>query len=357
MGSQSLSGLANKLFVGNLPEHCDPVKLKQIFSCHIRVTHVDIVKNYAFVHVQEEDTPRIDEIIRKLDGYQFEGHLLNMKKSTSKMRGTVLGQDTTCFRCGSAIHKTVSCPHAEPPRPTAIGSTEVFRVDLTKRPSDGLGGPEPKRPAVNTPVDVDQELSQPIDHEVIPAYQQYMETRYKYMYLKDRLIREQQARQRVVTYSTGQIVPLMHIPLPPQAAACAYHTGQPNYAPSTFTAPAPAPSAPYVSALNSGVTSTSAYGQAPTAPYASQAPTYNSQVVEQKPYSYQQIPVIPSLHAPYQAANTAFPTPSNSNESLLDTSRPSNDYGDQRVVHLQRSVPAGHAGWLVPPPISQPRGN
>ncbi|CAJ0937516.1 unnamed protein product, partial [Mesorhabditis belari] len=222
----------NKLFVGNLPENCDPNKLKQIFSTHIRVTHCDLVKNYAFVHVVPEDTPKINEIIKKLDGYMYEGKMLNLKSSTSKMRGTVAGQETTCFRCGENSHRTMNCPKNDTPHSLL---TEVVRVDLTgKRSASSADGPDAKRLCEQIAT-VDQELGRPIDAELLPLYNQYVDARNKYTYCKDRLIREQQARNRLVAYTSGTIVPTLTGPaLTPQTVAAATYAGT-QAQPTTYT--------------------------------------------------------------------------------------------------------------------------
>ncbi|PAV64484.1 hypothetical protein WR25_07057 [Diploscapter pachys] len=59
-----------KLFVGNLTDHCEANKLKQVFQQFTKVTGCDVVKNYAFVHIEDENPL---STIDRLNGYVLDG--------------------------------------------------------------------------------------------------------------------------------------------------------------------------------------------------------------------------------------------------------------------------------------------
>ncbi|VDK68256.1 unnamed protein product [Anisakis simplex] len=244
-----------------------------------------------FQHVVDEDSARI--AIEKLDGYILENKPINIRRSTSKLRREP-GMDKRCYRCGAADHKTVQCPSdpsnqgnlkrgtsASGGQPiTTIGGggekrfaadptgsgTPTITINLTGRPIPGTQTQMPTSAAYNgyqtatqtappqqqsvapqqlasvalSAADSDPELARPIDSDLIPLYEQYMESRTKYFYFRERLSKEMKARAHA-----------MHAPINAGAMQ-----------------PAPL-QAPYNTALYGAATLV----QQPQQPYAQQTPT------------------------------------------------------------------------------------
>lgn len=204
-----------KLFVGNLAEGVSSDQLRKIFSQFAKVTECDVLKNYAFVHVDTDD--EANEVVKRLDGYIVEGRPIHIEKSTSKLRKQP-GMGDKCFRCGAADHKTTSCPHD----PTK--SQSVTRFDLTqKRPMVSIVEEEPAakrsavagawgtatQPATIVQTVADTELARPQDPELFPLYEQYLESRQRYFYYRDSLLKEIGARTAALQQPVVQTAPLL----------------------------------------------------------------------------------------------------------------------------------------------------
>ncbi|CAP39619.2 Protein CBR-RNP-1 [Caenorhabditis briggsae] len=268
--------MPSKLFVGNLPDNVDSNKLKQVFQPFCKVTECDIVKNYAFVHIEEDD---VDSIITRLTGYTIEGKVVNIKKSTSKLRPTP-GMPNRCFRCQSDDHRT---PNVHKIR-QIVG---IIKIDLT------AGGGGLKRPAVEPILDmskrmafapqavVEPEVPRPMDPDLQALYQEYQLSRQRYVYYRDRLLKEME-----VNNTDQQLVSLSHPPRPSplSAAPVSYQpaappslsaVNAPYAAPSNLRAPYALQSAPYASAMP------------PAAPYGSVNPPQSSGVMTTQQYLQQ----------------------------------------------------------------------
>uniref|UniRef100_A0A0R3RSA5 RRM domain-containing protein n=1 Tax=Elaeophora elaphi TaxID=1147741 RepID=A0A0R3RSA5_9BILA len=201
-----------KLFVGGLPDGVDSMRLRQLFSQFVVVNECDVIKDYAFVHVPEESDART--AIEKLDGYILEGKAINIRRSTSKLRKEP-GMDKRCYRCGAVDHKTPQCP-SDPANinlkraanASCIGGPEQKRfigdgVVAGESPSYAPGhdasapGTFPYAAGSGAPgarIDPDPELPRPLDSDLFPLYEQYIESRTKYFYFRDRLTKEVKAR-------------------------------------------------------------------------------------------------------------------------------------------------------------------
>uniref|UniRef100_A0A915PR12 RRM domain-containing protein n=1 Tax=Setaria digitata TaxID=48799 RepID=A0A915PR12_9BILA len=214
-----------KLFVGGLPDGVDSMRLRQLFSQFVVVNECDVIKDYAFVvryfetfvaesglHVPEESDART--AIEKLDGYILEGKAINIRRSTSKLRKEP-GMDKRCYRCGAIDHKTPQCP-SDPANvnlkraasASCIGAPEQKRfvgdgVVSGESPSYAPGHDASAPGAFGYPagsgaagprIDPDPELPRPLDSDLFPLYEQYIESRTKYFYFRDRLTKEVKAR-------------------------------------------------------------------------------------------------------------------------------------------------------------------
>ncbi|KAM9424189.1 RNA-binding protein 4.1-like isoform 2-T3 [Pholidichthys leucotaenia] len=98
-----------KLHVGNLGEEVTSELLQEKFEEFGPVIECDIVKDYAFVHMERREDAM--EAIDKLDNTAFKGKLMTVKLSTSRLRTAPgMGDHTGCFVCGKHGHWSKDCP-------------------------------------------------------------------------------------------------------------------------------------------------------------------------------------------------------------------------------------------------------
>ncbi|KAM3857675.1 RNA-binding protein 4.1-like [Diretmus argenteus] len=98
-----------KLHVSNLGEGstCDDLRAK--FEEFGSVVECDIVKDYAFVHMEQVEDAM--EAISKLDNTAFKGKLMSVQLSTSRLRTAPgMGDQTGCYVCGRQGHWSKDCP-------------------------------------------------------------------------------------------------------------------------------------------------------------------------------------------------------------------------------------------------------
>ncbi|KAK6056634.1 hypothetical protein COOONC_05860 [Cooperia oncophora] len=197
-----------KLFVGNLADTVDSTKLKQVFQQFTKVTECDVVKNYAFVHIEDDD---VQSIINRLNGYNLEGKSIHIQLSTSKLRSQP-GMSNQCFRCASTDHKTPQCP---------------------KDPNN-QDGPDAKRPTqvINM---VDEEIPRPPEPELQQLYEEYSLSRQRYTYYRERLQKEIHAKRNGMAGSVyAPLAPLGTTSTQLSSAAVPYLAPQPQ----AYTQPA-----------------------------------------------------------------------------------------------------------------------
>lgn len=98
---------STKLHVGNI--QCTNQELRAKFEEFGTVLECDIVKNYAFVHMERVEDAM--EAINKLDNTAFKGKLMSVKLSTSRLRTAPgMGDRSGCYRCGQEGHWSKECP-------------------------------------------------------------------------------------------------------------------------------------------------------------------------------------------------------------------------------------------------------
>ncbi|XP_059097502.1 RNA-binding protein lark-like isoform X2 [Tigriopus californicus] len=113
---------SHKLFVGNLPAGTTAQDIRDLFTDHAPVIEADVIKNYAFVHLDAAlDAARVTDLIRQLNGHQLQGHTIRVQMSVSDSKGGGGGggrresgvrstAKEDCFRCGGRGHWSRECP-------------------------------------------------------------------------------------------------------------------------------------------------------------------------------------------------------------------------------------------------------
>ncbi|KAK2186894.1 hypothetical protein NP493_185g04026 [Ridgeia piscesae] len=76
--------IPTKIYVGNLPETCRRQDLLESFEKYGKVTECDIVRNYAFVHMESADEAQL--AVDGLNSSDFNGSKITVQLSTSKVR-------------------------------------------------------------------------------------------------------------------------------------------------------------------------------------------------------------------------------------------------------------------------------
>ncbi|XP_056156301.1 RNA-binding protein 4.1-like isoform X1 [Lampris incognitus] len=105
--SRGKSRASTKLHVGNIA--CTNQELRARFEEFGTVLECDIVKDYAFVHMERVEDAM--EAISKLDNTAFKGKLMSVKLSTSRLRTAPgMGERSGCYRCGQEGHWSKECP-------------------------------------------------------------------------------------------------------------------------------------------------------------------------------------------------------------------------------------------------------
>ncbi|XP_057629914.1 RNA-binding protein 4-like [Chionomys nivalis] len=107
--SKNKSKASTKLHVGNINPTCTNQELRTKFEEYGPVIECDIVKDYAFVHMERAEDAV--EAIRGLDNTEFQGKRMHVQLSTSRLRTAPgMGDQRGCYRCGKEGHWSKECP-------------------------------------------------------------------------------------------------------------------------------------------------------------------------------------------------------------------------------------------------------
>ncbi|XP_012941017.1 RNA-binding protein lark isoform X2 [Aplysia californica] len=111
--------VGTKLYVGNLPDEVNKDELEQMFRKYGNVVEFDILKDYGFVHYEQESEAKA--AAAALDGHVYRGTNMKVEVSRSKVRQKAgMGGKGECYRCGGEGHWSKECPRG-PSRDSSRG--------------------------------------------------------------------------------------------------------------------------------------------------------------------------------------------------------------------------------------------
>ena len=90
-----------KLFIGNLDESTKTNDIRPLFEKYGKILELDVVKNYGFVHFQNESDAR--EAIANLNGYVINGNAIKVENAKSRRAAN---SNTTKIFVGNLTEKT-----------------------------------------------------------------------------------------------------------------------------------------------------------------------------------------------------------------------------------------------------------
>jgi len=101
--------MPTKLYVGNVPRSMSSTDLKELFEKYGKVLECDIVKDYAFVHM--EDSSKAKASIAALNDFNLKGNRIRVELSTTQVRNS----DRSSRRDESPRRESKSSRHRDYP--------------------------------------------------------------------------------------------------------------------------------------------------------------------------------------------------------------------------------------------------
>ncbi|CAD5231620.1 unnamed protein product [Bursaphelenchus xylophilus] len=319
-----------KLFVGNLAEGVDSSRLRNLFLQYVQVQECDVLKNFAFVHVVTDEDAEL--VIEKLEKYNLDGREIHIERSTSRLRKEP-GMGDKCFTCGATDHKTPNCPQEETRKgPKRKGGSDD--LGEKKKPLLAVSNPGLQFPTTH---ENDPELPCPQNPELRNLYNQYIESRTKYFFYRERLSKELAMQPHVATSSVPAAPVVARFDMTkanPQVQVKTPQTSAPYMAAqSTPYIPAVVQPAPYQVPQGSYSSSyaTAAPHLKPGATISAPATPYSSSTgLASAPYTNQ------SPAAPYQRLSQPYPGVAGSNTG---TPPPNAPYAKQSATYRSPAAP------------------
>ncbi|XP_077143483.1 RNA-binding protein 14-like isoform X1 [Ranitomeya variabilis] len=84
-----------KIFIGNVGTECEASELRALFETYGKVVECDVVKDFAFVHMEKESDAR--EAIDKLNGRDLRGRRINVEMSSKATSGNDSGRSRRSY--------------------------------------------------------------------------------------------------------------------------------------------------------------------------------------------------------------------------------------------------------------------
>lgn len=130
--SKSKPKTSTKLHVGNVSKSCSVEELQAKFEEYGPVIECDIIKDYAFVHMERSEDAI--EAIKGLENTEFKGKKLRVQLSTSRLRTTPgMGDKSGCYRCGKDGHWSKECPLYQDVGTSSMGQSASYSSSSNDR--------------------------------------------------------------------------------------------------------------------------------------------------------------------------------------------------------------------------------
>ncbi|XP_065104725.1 RNA-binding protein 4.2 isoform X1 [Paramisgurnus dabryanus] len=131
---------STKLHVSNIGSNCTNQLLRDLFEKYGPVVECDIVKDYAFVHMERMEDAM--EAISELENTNFQGNLIKVQLSTSRLRTIPgMGDQTGCYVCGEQGHWSKDCRRGQNGSYGGSGGFHGNRGPPRGGPNYGMSGP------------------------------------------------------------------------------------------------------------------------------------------------------------------------------------------------------------------------
>ncbi|CAJ0944182.1 unnamed protein product [Ranitomeya imitator] len=127
-----------KIFIGNVGSDCEASTLRALFETYGKVVECDVVKDFAFVHMEKESDAR--EAIDKLNGRELRGKRINVEMS-SKANKPMSGNGSSHSGRSRRSHEYQDAPQSRAEAYNRRRATEATYASYAlKSPYERYGG-------------------------------------------------------------------------------------------------------------------------------------------------------------------------------------------------------------------------